>query len=505
MRVPWQSRLHIAALIALALLVLLPNAPIGRVPSEDEGVFLYVARTILGGGMPYRDVWDHKPPGVYLLDVIAGGGEVGVFVLEAIALAGAVVLSYRALAVSGLGARAATFGTAAWVLAAPRLFLEDGMQTNFAEFFALPLQFAALGLFAADETRPAATWRTAGIGALGACAVLLKPTIVGVWIAIAILLIVTRARSRRWPDLGRRVALLAAPGVLILGLVAAWLATGSALSDAVDQVIRYNGAYAAFASPGDRLEAIALGLRLTLPSGLALLGAVGWVAGALSSRSPLVLVAVIALPIELVLSSTGRAYHYYFLAWLPAFGVLAGFLAASIQDWIGARNARWALLAAAALMSVQPGVLVGRLLATPDDGVSREAAAYIAASTRPGDTVLVWGSRVEVLVLADRRSPTKFIYQYATLAKRGYAVPTRVGELVIDLSNAPPVIIIDASAGSFVTPPLDRAAFDMWTSPETQYTWLPEASLIMAEVRAKYEHVDTLSKSGWPVWRLRSR
>jgi hypothetical protein len=214
------------------------------------------------------------------------------------------------------------------------------MQTNFAELFALPLQVASLGLFAADETRPAPTWRTASIGVLGACAALLKPTIVGVWLAIAILLIVTRARSRSWSDLARRVALLVVPGVLVLGVVVGWLASGGALDDAFDQVIRYNSAYAAFASPGDWLEAAATGLRLTLPSGLALLAVAGWVAGALSTRSPLVLAAVIALPIEVALSSVGRAYHYYFLAWLPALGILTGYLASSVHEWLGARAAR---------------------------------------------------------------------------------------------------------------------------------------------------------------------
>ncbi|MGH2473462.1 MAG: hypothetical protein ACRDG6_13925 [Candidatus Limnocylindria bacterium] len=506
-----REALNLAALAALAVVVLLPNAPVGRVPSEDEGVFLYVARTIASGGMPYRDVWDHKPPGVYLLDVVAGGTPWGVFALQAIALVGAAVLSYRALR-SELGAVAAAFGTAAWLLAAPRLFLEDGMQTNFAELFALPFQFAALGLFAAEEKRSVPTWRSATISALGAGAAVLKPTLVGMWIAIAIYLLVTRMRSRRWSDLARRAALLVTPGVLVIALVVAWLARGGALADALDQVVRYNTAYASFASPTDRLAAIALGLRLTLPSGLALLGAAGWLAGAFGSQRPLVLLAVIALPIEILLSSAGRAYHYYFLAWLPTLGVLAGYLAASAPGWFEARKTRWALFAAAALMSIQPGVLVGRLLATPDDGASREAAAYIAASTRPGDTVLVWGSRAEVLVLADRRSPTKLVYQYAALATRGYALPAPAGRgyelpspeywMLDEFWQKPPVLIIDASTGSFVTPPFGA---ESWISPEAQYEWSPEALSMMRGLRQQYERVATLSKSGWSVWRLRFR
>lgn len=127
-----------AALAVGALLVLSPNLPLNRAPSEDEGVFLYVARTIATGGMPYRDVWDHKPPGVYLLDLLAGANVWGVFVLQAIALAAAIWLSYRALARGGLGPYDAVFGTVAWVVGVPRLFLEDGLQTNFPEFKRCP-------------------------------------------------------------------------------------------------------------------------------------------------------------------------------------------------------------------------------------------------------------------------------------------------------------------------------------------------------------------------------
>ena len=53
-----------AVLAALSVAVLVPNHPAGRDPAEDTGVFLYAAQRLLDGGVPYRDIWDHKPPGV---------------------------------------------------------------------------------------------------------------------------------------------------------------------------------------------------------------------------------------------------------------------------------------------------------------------------------------------------------------------------------------------------------------------------------------------------------
>jgi hypothetical protein len=493
-----------AGLAVAALLVLLPNAPVNRVPSEDEGVFLHVARTIAEGGMPYRDVWDHKPPGVYLLDLLVGANVWGVFFLQLVTVATAAWLSYRALDRGGLGQYGALFGTIAWLVAVPRLLLEDGLQTNFPELYALPLQFAAFGLFAEDEARHAPTWRTVALGGLAAAAALLKPTLIGVWVAVAFVLLFTSASTGRWPDFFRRARYIAGPAVVLAGVVAVWLAIGGAFGDAVDQVLRYNAMYSGFATPFGRAEAIALGLRLTLPSGLALLGLAGWVAAVSGPRPPIVLLAAVALPIELLFASTGRAYHYYFLPWLPAMAVLAGYLCWKLLLRFGPRFSVVVLVACVS-MAVVPALLVGRLIAVRDDGAAKEAATYIDSVTTRSDAVLIWGSRAEVLVLADRRSPTRLVYQYAALATRGYASPERIDDFVADLGRQRPVLIIDASKDSFVTPPLSRRGFAAWKSPEPQYAWLPETSRVIDFVEANYDLVGVLPQSGWPVWRLRSR
>ena len=155
---------------------------------------------------------------------------------------------------------------------------------------------------------------------------------------------------------------------------------------------------------------------------------------------------------------------------------------------------------------MQPGIWqahAGRGAARSNLG--DEAATYIDSVTTSADPVLVWGSRAEILVLAERRSPTRLVYQYAALATRGYASPARIDELVADLARERPLLIIDASKDSFVTPPLDRTGFAAWTSPEPQYAWLPETSRIIDFVDANYKQVGVLRQSGWPVWRLRSR
>src|SRR5256712_4560338 len=383
------------ALALLALIVLVPNAPAGRVPSEDTGVFTYVARLIGDGGLPYRDAWDHKPPGVYLIDAVALAVAVlwGLWASEVVALALAAILSYRALANTGLGGAAALAGTFAWLVALPRLCLEHGVQTNFSELFALPLQLAAFDLFAREEARPRPTWRTAAVGTLGGSAVLLKPTVGAIWIAIALTLVVTRVRARRYVDLGWRVVFLAVPAAIPVALVAGWLAAGGAIGAAADQVVRYNVAYTAFATATDRLDAIAQGLRLLLPSGLALVALAGWILALRAPRPPLVTIAVVALPLELALASAGRGYHYYFIAWLPALGALAAYAASRLERRLDPAAAPRVLIAAGAGMAILPGVGVARPPPGQGGGDAPAGPAAGGAHTPPGENLVGGGGR----------------------------------------------------------------------------------------------------------------
>jgi hypothetical protein len=489
-----------AVLTALSVAVLIPNHPAGRDPAEDAGVFYYAAQRLLDGGTPYRDLWDHKPPGVYFVDAVglALGRELGVWLVQIAFLVAAALLGYRALR-REFGSAPALVGSLAWLFALPRLFLEYG-NTSFVEFYALPFQFGALLLFV--ETRALTAVRAIAIGLLAGAAVVLKPTLLGIWLAIGLVVLFRDRRRALIP-----LALLAAGALVPLAVVVAWAAARGVLAEMVDQVLVYNRIYAAFAPFSDRIAAVLSGIRLTLPSGLAVVAIGAWVYAVLTRRpgATLLRVALVAFPLEVALSAGGRGYHYYFIAWLPAMAVLAAFAVSEILRVVPPRLARPVLSLGVVAMCVLPGLLVTRLALTTVEERLGSAAAYVAANTRADDTVLVWGSHTEVLFLAGRRSPTRYVYQYAALATRGYATPARVAELLADLERERPVLILDASSESFVTPPLDVAGFRAWVSPEPQYALLPELLSVIEYIVANYERTGTEPATGWPLWRLRVR
>ena len=461
-------------------------------------MFFYAAQRLLEGGAPYRDIWDHKPPGVYFVDAvgIAIGRQTGVWLVQLAFLIAAALIGYRALS-REFAVAAGLVGSLAWLVALPRLLLADAAQTSFVEFYALPLQFGVLLLFRLPLTRS----RALGIGGLGGAALLFKPTLIGIVVAVGLVTLVRARRAAVMP-----LVLIALGALVPLAIVATWAAARGVLGEMLDQAVVYNRAYAGFAPLSDRIDAALSGLRLTLPSGLAVVAVTAWLYAIASRRfAPmLVTVALVAVPLEIVLSTWGRGYHYYFIPWLPAMAILAAFAASELLRVVPSRLARSALAVAVVLMSVQPALLVSRLALTTADGRIRSAAAYLAANTTPQDTVLIWGSHAEVLFLADRRSPTRYVYQYAAVSTRGYATSARIEELLADLRRARPALIVDASRDSFVTPPLDPAGLRAWVSPEPQYAPLPELQGVVEFLVANYDRAGTEPATGWPLWRLRA-
>src|SRR5690606_16399976 len=126
------------------------------VPPRDSGMFLYGGQQMLAGRAMYLDYWDHKPPLIFAVNalglLLGGGSMLGVYALEALALALAVVLSYAALK-PAFGRPAAFFATAAW--SASLAFVINGNQI---EEWALPLQFGVLYAFMLGERRERGGW-----------------------------------------------------------------------------------------------------------------------------------------------------------------------------------------------------------------------------------------------------------------------------------------------------------------------------------------------------------
>jgi hypothetical protein len=402
--------------LVVALVLLVPGMVLG--PDKDAGVFAAVGAGIVDGKTPYLDLWDHKPPGIYLIDAFAR--------LLPGATWGAIWgLSFLAILATGwylwtlTDRRTAVLGT--FILASYPAAQGGGLTETFATLF------AAVALVGACRTR----WLLAGVALGAACATSLQLLPAGV--AIALL-------ARRWRDLGAAGLGAAAIG----GALLAWLGLAGPLPAAVDAVIRYSSIYLGLDRTADVREYAPQMLLMLLPLvGLAALG------GRPSSRLDWACIIWFALGAGLV-ASNGRFFPHYTTPLIVPLTILAG---RGVRRLPRAR--RWALPAFMLATIGWSTLVVFHQLPVQAGQLSFAVADWLDAHTQPSDSVLIWGHYSGAAVIADRETSGRYPY-LLPLTTPGYTTPAMVGAWLAQLEADPPAAIVDIEGG-FGVPPAGSA------------------------------------------------
>lgn len=252
------------SLILLTVFALANAMPsLQQVSDTDSAIFQYFGQRMREGQLPYRDIYDHKPPLIFYLNylglTLGGGSRWGIWALEVTAVGSAALLAYAAL-------RRLTGSLAAWIASAGFLanliFVFEG--GNLTEEYALPFQFAAIYLFLDMETRRRVGLGPVLIGVALACASTLKQPLAAPLMAIAILMLVNRIQQRNWRGLLDFVWLGLGFTLVWAGWFA-WFAFKGILPEFWEAAFAYNFALSGI-PPSQRFDALFAALRFTLTS-----------------------------------------------------------------------------------------------------------------------------------------------------------------------------------------------------------------------------------------------
>ena len=316
---------RLAALSAVLLALCSKSSPFYAFNDwMDANIFFTMGRSMLGGRVLYRDVFDHKGPVLYLLYGLAGlvGGTDfrGVLVLEIIAMTAFLYMGLRTVELLA-GRRLSVWWMAlpAAGLAASRAFSHGGS----AEELLLP--FLAFALYGAvktlQDTHPMPLRTVALHGFLAGCALWLKYTVLGFYLAWVVVLTVVYLWRGRAAQLGKSVAaylggmaLATLPWVIYFGV-------NSALGDWFTCYFYDN----LFLYKGEGGGALALAQHLwwavrdALPTAVLLAMFLIWAAAV---RKPSAVAAVAALAAGLALTSLMGGYLVYYGLVLAVFAPL---------------------------------------------------------------------------------------------------------------------------------------------------------------------------------------
>lgn len=400
---------------------------------RDEGEYAYFAQRLLHGDLPYRDMFNQKPPGTFLAYLppvkLFGTSVAAIHVTMYLWTAAAAVFVYL------IGRRlAGRLAAACSVLFFALLTIEPtwlATAANTEQFLLLPMAASVWCAMRAVESRRRLWWLGCGALAMAACAFKQVAATHFVFLAGYGLASWWREKPRRPAS----AAALDAAATLTGAAAAAALTLGSfeargILPDFLDAVLWHNVQYASTMTLSAGLAA----LRWELRSQAAALWPF-WLAATLavfdlrrSSRRITGFLAGLLLTAAAG-ASVGLYFRaHYFVQLAVALALAAGVGAARLSLLAGETSATRRKLAGVLVplgLILAPLVRNGafffasmpaeksRLLygANPFD-VAPEIAAHIQERTAAADTVLIYGSEPEILFLANRKSATRYIIFY---------------------------------------------------------------------------------------------
>ncbi len=583
--------LWLLLLVGATLFALIPATPYAQIPKTDSSVFLYTGRQILAGQLPYRDIFDHKPPMIYFINAlglaVGGSSSWGVWAMQ--------VLFVLAAAISGFyflcqyypawiaGAASAAF------LANLVFVLERG---NLTEEYSLPFQFAGLALFAGLDRQKGFRWRSYLFGATFGMTLMSKQTMIGLWVALGFIYILQSLSARQWRALLDIVRWAAGSIIVILPWILYFWAHGI-LGDFWQDTMVYNFIYSATTGNADRLAALEYELQFLfntsefftiaslawfagfiyvvinhrptrrvatsqwvgIPLGLVsiylfykgiaslgfppnfaialspwriqqvgesiLIGALAaiyllkiperrwyfWLDRFKSEQTlPLLplFIALLDAPIELLMINiAANNFAHYFMAILPCFTILIASFLAMLTAWADSSRIRimplaWAVLFLFPIFVQGVNTVISQSGPGTDEQLT-QTVAFVEKNTQPQDYVLTWGFNAQVNFLADRRFPTKYIFQLP-LFQKGYSSPELFNALLAELKARPPVLIIDTRAEKI--PLVDWDANGACTYPQGI---IPDGFSQVADfVCQNYELAANLGKNQWLILKMKN-
>lgn len=475
------SLLAAAGLFAVVLWLRWPGFGFS-VWNVDEAIHAAAARTILDGGVLYRDAIDQRTPlsyyAVAAVFAVAGDNNLWavrfVIALLVAATAGLLFVTGRKLG----GARVGACAAAAYAMLATCLFYPgDANAANPEWFVAVFTAAAAAVLVGGPGIANHARIYWAGL-LLGLAFLSKQPALLDSAAPVAFFLWLAWQRHITPAGLVRALGWLAAGWLTPVALTCAYLGARGAFGDFVYYAWTYNLAiYGAEIPRGGRVLAAVQPFALLAATAGALL--VLWLAGAamairrLLQRVPdaaeapgnpaLAYLAVWTLTSLAGAASGGRDFHHYAIQFLPALALGLGLavdgaatLAGPGRPWFVRAPA--ALLVLVAVTQLVPATWTARGRTLPEDP-SMRVSAYIRTHSAPEDRIFVWGFHPDIYLHSGRRPASRFLYasfltglvpwtNVAPGQDTAYAiVPGAMEALLRDLETRRPVFLVDCSAG----------------------------------------------------------
>ncbi|WP_167850047.1 ArnT family glycosyltransferase [Galactobacillus timonensis] len=433
-------------LILTAFLCSMQNAVtfLGGEPLTDASVFRYMGSVILGGGMPYRDSFDHKGPVVYLLDALGMKLSYwkGIWVISFLLLLVAVIFFYKTARLAA-GKKSALLATISSMLMYSAVYQQGG---EMVEDYALPFLAIAGYIFTDYYLNQRISFiRLIICGFTFGVVLLIRPNIAGLWVIMCLGVLVQCIRNREFQSLGKYLLGFIAGTLAVVIPVFQWLYMGNAFDDFIKDYLIFNSSYTADSSSYyGKLETLA---RFTLNSVVLL--CICYLAFQIKIKKRVIdLVWLLTLCLNLIfISISGKYFLHYGITLVPSFIYpLALINEQGVQaDAVNYRPffaAVWTALFIPLL--VQSAMQIRTQIS--HTGLSEDTdkvVQMVKQSTHVSDPITVFGNDDLIYIASERQSASRYSYQ----SPIGMIDPSIMDSYFEELEmNVPNVVVVSSES-----------------------------------------------------------
>lgn len=460
----------------------------------DDGIMGAMATTILDGGLPYRDAWNHHPPLVYYLYAavfaVAGRNNMVAVRLFTIAWVMATAWVLQKIGRESSDPEVGSLAALLYAVFSVAFLRRDALAAD-AEIIMILFTSVAVYLFLKGHfNRPSGWPRVFLAGLCLGLAFLAKPQ--GAMDAAAMVIFLLMGGlvvHRGWKETLRQILAMSAGFIMPTLIMLAYFAARGALNELLFLTVTYNLTIYGPAIPLSQQAALAL----VNPLPILPLNWLLWVLALLhmghilrqrlfQARSDY-LFSLWAVFAFVGASMGGRGFGHYYLQMLPALSLLAGLSLKriSLRLWPAgpgkARPGRGVRILAACVLAA--GVLIPVVHALPEslrqfsapyvigdsspdlDPTYLHLARYIQQNSREDDRIFVWGFQPIIYVASGRRPASRFIICHALTGQipwvnidpeedtSQWILPGSWPLLMNELEKNRPLFIVDTSPGNY--------------------------------------------------------
>lgn len=476
--------LPVAFLLILATAIVCERLFVPQMPlSPDSTAYAIIGHELLNGKTLYTDIWDHKPPVIYIVyaaaEILLGYSPQTIVLLNVfIGILFMLGLFYAGKAGRG-GTISGLWAAGLWVIVSGYTFEIEARDPN-TEVFINACVIWAFALLAKNRERDLAAKHLIFVGLLFTLGSFFKP----VFIAYAVFLMAAHIAFPRGGKTNRKKALI---DTLLIGAIGAigWIlmftyfaATGR-FEIFYKTIVSYNSYYS-----GNILANIIAPLQgrsevvLDFMNPLAAFAVAGLILTFFYNRRKAALLGAFLASTWIAIALPGRFYAHYFQLWLPVLIVGSSW---AIGHYVVSEKTHLRLASYAAGIFLA-GFLIFNQISSYQSAMAKDwtpfinpplvagedTARQINSLLKEDETFLLWGNTPNLYFLSNRRPPAAFLFQQHL--NESPVSETLVNRVKSDLERVRPELLI-AESGKPPAPDWIAQDYELLPIPQNKNTY----------------------------------